>query len=79
MFSRETMMAQLQNGNLGMMRRSSFGVLFARAEALMLMDGGPSEALESRLSYALENVTPTQRENAERFEAWVHAQSVKVG
>ena len=77
MFSREAMLGRLHDGDLGMMRRSNFGVHFARAEALLLMDGGPSEALESHLNYALDNVMPTQREHAERFDAWVRTEAAK--
>lgn len=78
MFSRESMLARLRAGDLGMMKRSSLGVFFARAEALMLMDDGPSEALESRLNYALDNVTQNQRDHAERFDAWVRAQAASA-
>ena len=77
MFSREAMLARLHDVDLGMMRRSNFGVYFARAEALLLMDGGPSEPLESHLNYALDNVLPTQREQAERFDAWVRIEAAK--
>jgi hypothetical protein len=78
MFSRDAMMARLRDGDLGMMKRSSLGVFFARAEALLLMDAGPSDALESQLDYALSNVMPTQREHAELFDAWVHAEAAKA-
>lgn len=78
MFSRDAMKARLRDGDLGMKKRSNFGVFFARAEALMLMDAGPSEALESQLDYALSNVMPTQREHAERFDAWVRAEAAKA-
>lgn len=77
MFSREAMLARLHDGDLGMMRRSNFGVSFARAEALLLMDGGLSEALEARLNCALDNVMSTQRETAERFDAWVRTEAAK--
>jgi hypothetical protein len=46
MFSRDAMKARLRDGDLGMMKRSSFGVFFARAQALMLMDAGASQELE---------------------------------
>ena len=78
MLSREAMMARLHDGDLGYMKRSDSGVYFARAEALLLMDDGPSEALESRLNYALDNVLPRQREHAERFDAWVRAEAAKA-
>ena len=78
MFSREAIMCRLHDGDLGMMKRSSFGVFFARAEALLLMDDGPSDALESQLDFALSNVIPIQREHAERFDAWVRSQAAKA-
>jgi hypothetical protein len=78
MFSRDALKARLHSGDLGMMKRSNLEVFFARAEALMLMDQGISEALDSRLGYALENVLPRQREHAERFDAWVRAQASRA-
>ncbi|GAB3763077.1 hypothetical protein FB382_001308 [Nocardioides ginsengisegetis] len=78
MFSREAMMTRLQGGDLGMMKRSNFGTFFARAEALLLMDAGPSDALESQLNYALDNVMVTQRDNAERFDTWVRAEAARA-
>ena len=78
MFSRDAMLSRLHVGDLGMMKRSNFGVSFARAEALLLMDAGPSDALESQLDYALSNVIPSQRDHAERFDAWVRAQAAKA-
>ena len=78
MFSREAMMTRLQDGDLGMMKRSNFGVFFARAEALLLMDAGPSDALETQLNYALHEVMPTQRENAEQFDTWVRTEAAKA-
>ena len=78
MFSREAMLARLRQGDLGMMQRTNFGVLFARAEALLLMVDGPSDALESQLTYALTNVMPNQREHAEQFDAWVRSEAAKA-
>ncbi|NYD58899.1 hypothetical protein BKA08_003137 [Nocardioides marinisabuli] len=78
MFSREAMVARVRDGDLGMMKRSNYGVFFARAEALLLMDAGPSEELDSQLDFALRNVMPTQRDHAERFDAWVRAESAKA-
>jgi hypothetical protein len=78
MFSRDAMMARLRDGDLGLMKRSNFEVYFARAEALLLMDDGPSVTLESRLDYALNNVTQSQAEHAHRFDAWVRAEAAKA-
>jgi hypothetical protein len=78
MFSREALLARLRDGDLGMMKRSNARVFFARAEALLLMDAGLSDALESQLEYALTNVNTTQREDAQRFDAWVRAEAAKA-
>lgn len=78
MFSREAMQARVRDGDLGMMKRANFGVFFARAEALLLMDAGPSDELESQLAYALSNVMPSQLDNAKRFDAWVRAEATKA-
>lgn len=60
------------------MNRSNLGVHFARAEALLPMVDGPSDALESRPSYALDNVVPRQLEHAERFDVWVREEAAQV-
>jgi hypothetical protein len=73
------MLDQIRRGSLGFKRRTSFGVLFARAEALMVMDCGPSKELDEHLRYALEHCTAAQRENAIVFDEWVRAQSRVAG
>jgi hypothetical protein len=78
MFSRDAMMARLRDDNLGWARRSNFEGYFASAEALLLMDAGPSAALESRLTSLESNATPGRRATVERFEAWVRAQAAKA-
>jgi hypothetical protein len=42
------------------------------------MVDGPSDALESQLTYALDNAPPTQREHAERFDAWVRGEAASA-
>lgn len=49
MFSREVLMSRLLTGDLGMIQRSGCSVLSARAAALMLMDAGPSAAVDEHL------------------------------
>lgn len=71
----ESMLEQVRSGILGNWKRSSHGVLFARAEALLLMDGGPSPELHERLQFALESCMPQQREHALEFDAWVRQQA----
>jgi hypothetical protein len=72
---REGMLEQVRTGGLGHWTQPSAGVFLARAEALLLMDGGPSPALDERLQYALENCTPQQREHGVEFDAWVRDQA----
>jgi hypothetical protein len=67
------MLEQVRTGAIG--KQSSAGVFLARAEALLLMDAGPSPELDERLQYALENCTPRQREHALEFDAWVRDQA----
>jgi len=71
------MLDQVRAGDLGMMKRASFDVFFARAEALLIAEGGPSPALDRLLADATANTMATQRENAERFEAWVRQRSAR--
>ena len=71
----ENMLGQIRTGILGHWRQPSAGVLFARAEALLLMDGGPSPELHGRLHFGLENCIPQQRDNALQFDSWVREQA----
>ena len=75
MLTRDGMLAKVRAGDLGFARRQYFALLFARAEALLLMDDGPSEALDELLASALEGASPAQRESAMRFEDWVRRQA----
>jgi len=75
MLTRAGMLEKIRAGDLGLMKREDFDAFFACAEALLLMDAGPSEALELCLARALEGVVPTQRESAEEFDAWVRSES----
>lgn len=75
LLTRDGMLSQIRSGDLGDMRRTSLGVFFAMAEALMLMDEGPSSALDEQLGFAISNGMPTQAENARRFDEWVREQA----
>lgn len=75
LLSREGMLDHIRRGDLGHIKGDHYDVFFARAEALLLMDDGPSDALENCLALALSNVTPTQRAHAEQFDTWVRAQA----
>lgn len=69
------MLEQVRSGSLGHMKRASLGVFFARAEAVLVMDDGPSDALDRALDYASSNCMPAQRDNAVKFESWVREQA----
>jgi len=75
LLNRSEILAQVRTGDLGFMQREHFLVFFAMAEALLLMDDGPSQALEDQLALAREHVTPIQKDKAEHFETWVRAES----
>lgn len=79
-FSRGATLERLAGSDLGYLeRRGSGDVFFARAEALLLMDDGPSDALDKRLHIVLSNsTTPGAREYAEHLERWVRAQVAKA-
>lgn len=74
------MLERIRSGDLGFMKRENFGsTIFDRAEALLLMDQGQSDALNSLLKSALDGVRPEQREHAERFNEWVQEQAKTAG
>lgn len=77
MFTRKELIARIRDGDLGWLTRTQEDVLFARAEALMLMDAGPSVALEAQLDDALRNATPAGRATAERFNEWVRHEAAQ--
>jgi hypothetical protein len=80
MLDPEGMLERIRSGDLGLMKRENFGgIIFDRAEALLLMGEGPSDALNSLLTRALDGVRPEQREHAERFNAWVLEQAQIAG
>lgn len=51
-------------------------MFFARAEALLLMDRGPSDELDESLRIALSECIPAQKQDAVQLEEWVRAQAV---
>ncbi|GIF48170.1 hypothetical protein Afe04nite_27090 [Asanoa ferruginea] len=57
-----------------MKRTRNSDVFFARAEALLLMDQGHSEVLETTLRYALDQCPAYSRDYAGRFDEWAREQ-----
>ncbi len=78
LLSPEGMLEKVRAGVLGPWKRPSGGVFLARAEALLLMDDGPSPELDERLQYALQNCIQRQREHAVEFDACVRDQANHV-
>lgn len=78
MFSRDTMMERLLSGDLGMVQGPRARVLGAQGAALLLMDDGPSDALDQHLEYAVLNISERKHESAQRFEVWVRSQAQKA-
>ncbi|MBO9703966.1 MAG: DUF4304 domain-containing protein [Arthrobacter sp.] len=69
------MLSQIRLGSLGHVKGDGIAVSLARAEALLLMDRGPSAELGERLQFALDNCAPMKRESTTRFVAWVREQA----
>jgi hypothetical protein len=69
------MLDKVRRGDLGFMKRPNVAGLFAQAEALLVMNQGPSEELERSLRCALEHSTPAQKKTAVRFDEWVRGQA----
>lgn len=77
LLDREVLFRYLDDGDLGHIQRrsGSYGIFFARARALLLMDKGPSEALERSLEQARENLLQKHESYADHFESWVRQQA----
>ncbi len=69
------MLQQVRSGDLGMVKQANFEVFFACAAALLLMDAGPSDELETNLHLALAGCMPSEREDAHEFDQWVRQQA----
>lgn len=71
----DRMLDRVRRGDLGFAKGEHFREHFAAAEALLLMDQGPSEALDACLTGFGDDMRPAQRKNAEKFDVWVRAQA----
>jgi hypothetical protein len=73
------LLAAVQSGDLGFVKRTSANVtLFASAEALLLMDAGPSDGLDAALEVLRLAQGRTEAETRSRgdYVSWVQTQSV---
>lgn len=75
LLSRARMLEAVRAGDLGFLKLEKLEAFSACAEAVLIMDDGPSDELEACLARALEGATPRQRENAQKFDAWVRSQA----
>jgi hypothetical protein len=75
LLDRAAMVDQVRSGRLGSWRKEHVPGIFAVAEALLLMDEGPSPALDEQLAIARATSTALQAQSAERFERWVRGQA----
>lgn len=78
LLDRHALLDRIRSGDLGHMKRQHFEVFFARAEALLLAESGPSPRLEELLNYATANAMSRQHDNAVRFAEWVRARATRA-
>jgi hypothetical protein len=71
----DAMLDQVRRGDLGFWRKANVPGYFASAEALLLMDAGPSAALDEQLALVRATSTAAQAESADRFVRWVRQQA----
>jgi hypothetical protein len=76
LLSQEALLSAAIAGDLGFLKRGNGNEFsFAKAQALLLMDGGPSDALNSALDSLHRSATPHSRAFGESFAKWVHIQA----
>lgn len=78
LLDRDAMLDQVRRGDLGFWRKTNVPGYFASAEALLLMDAGPSQALDEQLALVRATSTAAQAESADRFVRWVRQQAESV-
>jgi hypothetical protein len=79
LLDRNAMIEQVREGELGFVRRANgYRGYFARAEAVMLSEHGPSDELEALLIVAVDDAMPAQRESAEAFAEWVRMRAANL-
>ncbi len=69
------MLDRVRQGDLGFWRKENVPGYFATAEALLLMDAGPSRALDEQLALVRATSAAAQVESADRFVRWVRQQA----
>ena len=72
LLDRQALIESICSGNLGH-TKGEHEVFFARAEAVLIAEDGPSARLDELLERATANAIPAQQANAATFAAWVRA------
>ncbi|MFJ6846470.1 DUF4304 domain-containing protein [Streptomyces griseoluteus] len=78
LLDRQALLGSVRAGDLGHLESGRFDVFFARAEALLIAEGGPSARLDELLDHATTNAIPVQKANAEKFAAWVRSRAAEA-
>jgi hypothetical protein len=78
LLNRQALLDSIRSGDLGHMK-GEHEVFFARAEAVLIADDGPSTRLEELLDRATTKALPAQQANAAKFAAWVRARAERSG
>ena len=79
LLNRQALLDSIRSGDLRFWKAERFVVPFARAEAVLIADDGPSARLDDLLDRATTNATPAQQANAAKFAAWVRARAARSG
>lgn len=78
LLNRQALVDSIRAGDLGHMK-GEHEVFFARAEAVLIAEYGPSAWLDKLLDRATANAVPAQQENAAKFAGWVRARAARSG
>lgn len=78
LLDQQAMLDQVRAGDLGFFKLPHHEHVFARAEALLLMEAGPSGELDAQLARARRGLEPSQVAAFDRFEAWVRQQAART-
>jgi hypothetical protein len=79
LLDRQALLDSIRSGDLGFWKAEHFAVHFARAEAVLIAEDGPSARLDQLLDLATTNATPAQQANAAKFAAWARARATRSG
>lgn len=79
LLNRQALLDSIRSGDLGFRKAEHLVMLFARAEAALIAEDGPSARLDELLHHATTNANPAQQANAAKFAAWARARATQSG